>query len=194
MRTGRDEIYGRIEEVEKLCWAVSRRLYHHPMYPGNREDMMMEGVYGVLRFADRWDPGKLEFAAFVYSAAYHWILRYCVNQYRLFQKRAAAGIVLSLESPVNEMGYTLGESIPDERQFEEEVLERESARLLLEAAERMLDARRMRVLRMRADGRTFQEIGSAMGFRQQYANQLHQEAVRKLKKAFEEGGRNRQQR
>lgn len=75
---GREEIFRRIDEVRKLVGFVvgrqmrlndRRRFYEE-------DDLIQEGLCGVIANAHRFDPARGSFSTFVCKAAWTWIVNY----------------------------------------------------------------------------------------------------------------------
>ncbi len=192
MQRGRQAIDARIDEVEAMVGAMVRR----DIRPGRHEaeDLIQEGIYGVLLNAHHYDPARGTLSTFVYRVARTYLFQ------RVFiadgcDKRRVNFETVSLNKKVRvykttgcgaEPEIELGDLISSGMDAEDEALRHvEAERIWKIAGEVLNDKERMALsMRMSDDQRTYREIGSELGLTHARAEQLEQKAIAKLQRAL----------
>lgn len=184
---GREEIDARVEEVKKLVWCAVKPYFGKRGY--EIDDLMQEGLLGVMVNGDSYDPERGSLSTFVTTVAQTWLLG------RVFQAdarncRRVNFEAMSLDEPLKRdsdhgEARTLAELIPDETNLEAELIWRSD----VERAHRLLDrldTRTADVLRRRFSDEpdTLQDIADDLGCTKEWVRQIEERGLKRLRNMF----------
>lgn len=185
---GRAEIHARIDEVYRMvCSLVCSGKIKY----GRREleDVVQEGVLGVLSRAHRYDPGKSSLSTFVYMAATQWLWQQ-ITQLGNADCRRINDQLLSLNLPIvhgrvaghgDRNTTELIDLIPSDEDMENSVLHDMEMAELHRMIDEIKDDRARYVTRARfVDGRTLDEIGADVGISRERVRQIAMKEIRRI--------------
>lgn len=184
MESGRQAIERRIDEVARIVGALVRR----EIKPGRHEidDLIQDGVYGVLLHADSFDPKRGSLSTFATMTARHYLLGYVFVR-DSYDKERVNVEAISLNQPLvrqrdgRETDKQLIDLIPSGYDLEHDVLKRIDIENMWALIDAMSDDRMRRVLKMRyGEQLVIREIGIRLGITHQRVSQLEKEGIGKL--------------
>ncbi len=158
------------------------------------EDLIQEGLLAILKYMDNHDPSRGEFSGFASTVARRAMDRY-VDQYRsiirvpAYTRPGRADDVeraRQVENSISHMRTDDMVGIPDPAPAAEDVA---FHRELLERARRLLTDREFRMFELWLEGRTYPEIGREFGVGPFPAWKAKEKAVRRLRSAVRDAGR-----
>ena len=176
---GRQIIEERIGEVRRLVIAALRQWFGKGY---ETDDLIQEGLIGVLTHCDRYDPERGSLGNFVTLVARDWVMS------RVFtadntHKRRINREALRLDAPIDnsETPRTLADTVPDDCDIEGEVMDRaevERIRGIIDA----MEPRTALVLRARLEeGMGLREIGKSMGISKERVRQIEAGGIRRIR-------------
>ena len=152
---------GNADAEEALAERYSRlvRICARPLFliGGDSEDLIQEGMLGLLSAIRQYDPASKAFAEVCISNRIYSAIKSASRQ-----KHSPLNSGISLDSILSEESQTQASSYPEAncRVTEEQVLARESEQELLSAFTRYLSAFEARVLRLYLSGLSYAEMAA----------------------------------
>lgn len=194
MQRGREAIMSRIDEVRSLVARMVRDKIKYRQGRYELDDLVQEGVLGVLMYADHYDPDKGTLGTFVYVCAYRWIIQrvFVCGQYA---RRRINNETLSLNRHVghrrvcghgDDNEVELMDLIPSECDVEHDATVQAEADRVFEVAQEVLKDKPLYVLRRlySDDEPTYRQVGEELGCSHQRVEQLKTIALRGVKVAL----------
>lgn len=167
----------RAKECERLVWHAALR-YRGPNV--DTGEMVSEAWRGAIRADELFDEDRgCTFATYGYPH----MLSKCRLTLRQHNRRRARECV-RLDAPWDaDTNETVRDSVMYETRDDDELIDRQAARLRLEEMLSGLTPRERTVIVERfVEGKTFGEVGQEIGLTRQRACQIHERALEKLRK------------
>lgn len=194
MQRGREAICGRIDEVQALVARMVRDKIKYKRGRYELDDLIQEGVAGVLQYADHFDPDKGTLGTFVYTCAYRWLIQRVFVQ-GSYACRRVNNETLSLNKHVGHrrvhgggegVDVELMDLIPADCDVEHEATVQAEADRVFEVARKVLKEKPLYVLeRLYSDDEpTYRQVGEELGCSHQRVEQLKTIALRGVKVAL----------
>lgn len=184
----------RIDEVQALVARMVRDRIKYRQGRYELDDLVQEGVLGVLTYADHYDPDKGTLGTFVYTCAYRWLIQrvFVLGSYAC---RRINNETVSLNKHVghrrvfghgDDSEVELLDLIPSDCDVEHDAMVQAEADRAFEVAQEVLKDKPLYVLRRlySDDEPTYRQVGEELGCSHQRVEQLKTIALRGVKVAL----------
>ena len=191
MESGREAIEAKIDHV----WLIVAKMVRTDINKGHHEtdDLILEGVYAVLRNADHFDPKRGTIATFAWHVAKQWLSSRIFERDKL-KKYEGREKEISLYAPVRtfrrEYGreMVLGDIIPSKQNLEKEVENRIECERATRCMDKLNELEKHVISRMYLADRPMMqsEIARELNVTPQYVSQIKLGALSKLRRMMRE--------
>jgi len=165
----------------RLVYYLFGKIHHNEFKYSHEDDFKSEGMIGLIKAAKSFDASKgIKFATYA--------TRCINNEFFMYLRklRKKDGPLVSLDSPIDCEGETL--TLADVVAVDDNTMDKQLDRIFRdEERNRFVQKqpeRNQRIIEMRLQGMSQNEVAHEMGFSQSYVSRLCQ----KIKKQFNKGG------
>lgn len=174
--------FARVEEHLPLAQVIACEYVNTPN--ATLDELISEACCALLRAVKKFDPSRGEFEPYAGCA-----IRNALNDFYEAQMRRAAMFPISLDAPRDSTAATRSSSKIADPSFDVVIeARRGESRIALEKILAELPTRLQAVVAGLRTGKSYREIGDALGISKQGVHKLAQPALRKLRERLAEQG------